>query len=212
MLYMPPAFRIEDLPQLHSHMERHPFATLITVGADRPLVSHLPLLLDRSEGQHGVLWGHLAKANPQISLTLRHALATAIFHGPDAYVSPNWYASKQEHGKVVPTWNYAVVHARGAIRFFEDEAGLRRIVDRLTDKHEKTQARPWSTQDAPERYIQAQLKGIVGFQIEITELDGKYKLSQNRPEADRKGVVAGLASSSTSGDSETADLMKQTPG
>jgi transcriptional regulator len=211
MLYMPSAFRVDDLAALHDHIDQAGLATLVSVGADRPVVSHVPMLLERDAGKHGTLIGHLARGNPQIARSNSDYLATAIFMGPDAYVSPGWYAAKREHGKVVPTWNYAVVHARGPLVFFEDRARLRSVVDRLTTRHERRFAKPWATTDAPADYIDAQLRAIVGFELAILEIDGKFKLSQNRPEADQAGVASALANSDSASDRATAALMGRVP-
>ena len=198
MLYNPPAFRVDDLAKLFDHIESTGLATLVTVGSDGPLVSHVPLLLDREGGDKGRLVGHLARANPQWRDSDTAKPAVAVFMGPDAYVTPSWYPSKAQHGRVVPTWNYAVVHARGTLRFFDDPARLRGIVERLTDRHEgrratSENAAPWKVSDAPARFIDSQLAAIVGFELLVTSLEGKYKLSQNREAADQAGVGAGLA-------------------
>ena len=193
MLYNPSAFRVDDLTKLHDHIDNTGLATLVTVGADGPLVSHVPLLLDRTRGEKGTLIGHVAKANPQWRDSDPAKPAVAIFMGPDAYVTPSWYPSKQRHGRVVPTWNYTTVHGRGTLQFFDDPVRLRIIVERLTDKHEGRRAQPWKVSDAPARFIDSQLAAIVGFELLVTSLEGKYKLSQNREPADRAGVVEGLA-------------------
>jgi len=166
----------------------------------------LPLFLDDSEGEHGVLYGHVARANPQWKLPpIGDALA--IFSGPDAYVTPSWYATKQETEKVVPTWNYIAVHAYGPVEFFEAPERLLDVVTRLTSKHEGTRAKPWAVSDAPADFIAAQLRGIVGVRIPVVRFEGKRKMSQNRPEADRIGVAAGLAASENHGDREVARLI-----
>jgi len=185
MVYLPRAFRVDDLAQLHAHIAQCGLATLVTTGAAGPLASHVPMLLDAAAGGHGRLLGHLARANAQWQESDPSKPALAIFMGPDAYVSPSWYPSKAESGRVVPTWNYAVVHALGPVRFFDDAAELRALVDRLTDRHERGRSKPWQTTDAPERFIESQLKAIVGFEIVISGIEGKYKLSQNRAEPDQ---------------------------
>ncbi len=191
-MYVPPAFR-EDRPEiLRAAMQAAGLAALVTVTADGPFASHLPLLLDPEDGPHGVLHGHIAKANPQWRATLPHVPALAIFAGPDAYISPSWYPSKQEHGRVVPTWNYVTVHAVGPVEFFDDEEHLHQLVSRLTRQREAARAQPWSVDDAPADFVAAQLRGIVGVTLRIDRLLGKWKLSQNRPAADQLGVVAGL--------------------
>jgi len=190
-VYTPPAFREDDPAEIRRIIHAARLATMVTLSPDGLLATPLPLVLDESEGEHGTLYGHLAKANPQ----WRHPVETdalVIFTGPEAYVTPSWYPSKQEHGKVVPTWNYVAVHAYGRPEFFEDEARLLDAVSRLTDLHERPRSRPWAVADAPEPFIRAQLKGIVGFRLPITRLQGKRKMSQNRAESDRAGVAAGL--------------------
>ncbi|WP_336066685.1 FMN-binding negative transcriptional regulator [Nitratireductor rhodophyticola] len=193
-MYCPPAFREEELPALHELMRAARLANVVTSGANGLHASPLPLILDETEGPYGTLYGHLARANDQWKDT-PVGEALAIFMGPDAYVTPSWYASKKEHGKVVPTWNYTVVQARGPIEFFDDEARLRGVVERLTTLHEKGRAEIWSVSDAPEKFIMGQLRGIVGLRFPITNLEGKRKMSQNRSAADRAGVAAGLAAS-----------------
>ncbi len=193
MLYNPPAFKVDDRDVLFDQIEQLNFAMLATTSADGPVVSHAPVLLDRSKGANGTLIGHLAKANPHWQQYDPDTTALAVFQGAHGYVTPSWYPSKQEHGRVVPTWNYAVVHARGWLTFFEDTDRLRGIVEGLTDRHEAGRAEPWALSDAPEKFIDAQLRGIVGFELAIETLEGKHKLSQNRLPADREGVIAGLA-------------------
>ncbi len=207
MLYTPPAFKFEELPALHGHIDATGLATIVSVGEQGPLISHAPLLLDRSRGPTGTLIGHLAKANAQTRLSRLDMAAVAVFPGPDAYVSPGWYASKRDHGRVVPTWNYTVVHARGRLSFFDDPVRLLEVVDRLTARHEGQFAKPWSTADAPKEFIDAQLKGIVGFEIAIETLEGKRKLSQNRNSEDQAGVIDGLAASNEASDRKVSALM-----
>ena len=167
-------------------------STLVTATAGGLVATPLPMILDEAEGERGVLYGHLARANPQWTCPpLGEALV--IFAGPNAYVSPSWYAAKQEHGKVVPTWNYVAVHAYGPVEFFDDAERLHAIVTRLTDRHERARQQPWAVTDAPASFIRSQLKGIVGVRMPIVRVEGKRKMSQNRPEADRQGVADGLA-------------------
>lgn len=210
MLYIPPAFRVEDLDALHRHIEATGLALLVTVGDEGPLISHVPLFLDREGGPYGKLVGHLARANPQLSRSRLDQPAVAVFQGPDAYVSPRWYAAKREHGKVVPTWNYVVVHARGRLALFDDRDRLRSAVDRLTAIHEARSPEPWATSDAPPEYIAAQLKGIVGVELTIEAIEGKHKLGQNRSVADRQGVIDGLSPSTRQGDLEIAAATRDT--
>ena len=191
-MYVPPAFAEHRVDVLHGAIRRTGLANLVTVGAAGLLASPLPMMLDAAAGSYGTLYGHLARANPQWQDTPT-ADGLAIFMGPDAYVSPGWYATKRETGKVVPTWNYITVHAAGPVSFFEDVDELLDVVTRLTDRHEEGRAAPWAVSDAPAPFVAGQLKGIVGFRMPIRALQGKWKLSQNRPPADRAGVAAGLA-------------------
>lgn len=193
-MYTPPAFREDDPAALAAIMREAGLSTLVTSTEDGLVATPLPLILDENEGEFGTLYGHVAKANNQWKLAPKGE-ALAIFSGPDAYVTPSWYASKREHGKVVPTWNYVAVHAHGPVEFFEDAERLREIVTRLTLRHEAGRAEPWAVSDAPNRFIDAQLRGIVGLRLPIARLFGKRKMSQNRPEADRAGVAAGLGGS-----------------
>jgi transcriptional regulator len=192
-VYTPPAFRDEDRASINAMIEAAGLATLVTMTGEGLIATPLPLLLARDEGPSGTLYGHVARANPQWRLPATGE-ALAIFAGPDAYVSPGWYATKAEHGRVVPTWNYAAVHAYGVAEFFEDPVRLRAVVAQLTDRHEAGRTAPWSVDDAPEAFVQSQLKGIVGVRIPIARLEGKRKFSQNRSAADREGVVRGLRS------------------
>ncbi|TGT61356.1 FMN-binding negative transcriptional regulator [Mesorhizobium sp. M00.F.Ca.ET.170.01.1.1] len=205
-MYTPPAFRDNDSESLRTTIRAARLATLVTATAEGPLATPLPLLLAEREGEHGTIYGHVAKANPQWRVPpLGDGLA--IFMGQDAYVTPAWYQTKQETGKVVPTWNYVAVHAYGPIEFFEDVDRLLDIVTRLTDLHEGGRASPWAVSDAPADFIQSQLRGIVGLRMPITRLEGKRKMSQNRNAADRAGVLAGLAASERPSDREVAPLI-----
>ena len=205
-MYVPPAFREDDLPALHATMREARLSNFVTATADGLIATPLPLLLAPDEGPYGTLYGHLARANPQWKLPPTGD-AMALFMGPDAYVSPAWYPSKQEHGKVVPTWNYAAVHAYGPVEFFDDADRLLDVVTRLTNLHEQPRAEPWAVGDAPESFIRAQLKGIVGLRLSIGRLEGKRKMSQNRSAVDRAGVTAGLAASDRASDREVAGLI-----
>jgi transcriptional regulator len=209
MIYNPPAFRETDLAAMHAQIQGSGLATLITVGADGPIVSHLPMLLDPQAGSFGTLTGHLARANPQWKDSDFSKPAIAMFAGPDAYVSPNWYPSKAEHGKAVPTWNYSMIYARGRIETFDSADELRAHVTALTERFERDAADPWKVSDAPEDYLQRQFKGIVGLRLTIEAIEGKAKLSQNRTKADQDSVVAALDASERHNDRAVAGLMKQ---
>jgi transcriptional regulator len=191
-MYLPAHFREDRLPVLHDLIRTHGFATLVALGAEGLVANHIPLLLDAAGGALGTLRGHVARANPLWQTFRPEVEALAIFHGPHAYISPSLYPAKQETGKVVPTWNYAVVHAYGPLRPVEDAAWLRRLVEDLTRRHEAGRANPWQVSDAPEPYIGQMLKAIVGLEIPVARLEGKWKVSQNRPPQDRAAVAADL--------------------
>ncbi len=189
-MYQPDHFRVADLAQMHALMRARPFATLVSAGSLGLYASHLPTVL-KDEGPYGTIECHLARANPHCQ-DLDGGEALMIFAGAEGYITPNWYASKFQHGKVVPTWNYAAVHAYGRPAVMRDAFWLRRHVTELTAQQERSVAKPWAVSDAPERYIETHLRGIVGFRFAVTRLEGKWKMSQNRETQDRHGVVAGL--------------------
>ncbi|MFE1598982.1 FMN-binding negative transcriptional regulator [Methylobacterium sp. ID0610] len=207
-MYTPPAFKDEDTARIRATMREARLATLVTATQDGPFATPLPLFLDESEGEHGVLYGHLAKANPHWRAA-PFGESLAIFMGPDAYVTPSWYATKAETGKVVPTWNYVAVHAHGPVEFFHDADRLLEVVTRLTDRHERPRAAPWAVSDAPPDFVAAQLRGIVGLRLPITRLDAKRKMSQNRTLTDRQGVAAGLSRSERATDRTVATLIPE---
>ncbi|TGP87463.1 MULTISPECIES: FMN-binding negative transcriptional regulator [unclassified Mesorhizobium] len=206
-MYTPPAFRDDDRDSLMATIRAARLANFVTATADGPLATPLPLFLDETEGEHGVIHGHLARANPQWRIpAIGDGLA--VFMGPDAYVTPSWYATKQETGKVVPTWNYAAVHAYGPVEFFDDADRLLEVVTRLTNLHEGARDAPrWAVSDAPPDFIQSQLRGIVGLRMPVVRLEGKRKMSQNRNAVDRAGVAAGLAASERPSDREVSNLI-----
>ncbi|WP_043840040.1 FMN-binding negative transcriptional regulator [Muricoccus aerilatus] len=205
-MYVPPAFRTDDPSALHGVIREARLANLVTATAEGLMATPLPLFLVPDEGPHGTLYGHLARANPQWKQA-PVGPAMAIFAGPDAYITPSWYATKREHGKVVPTWNYVAVHAYGAAEFFEDPARLLDAVRRLTELHEGGRPAPWAVSDAPADFIRAQLRGIVGLRLPIERIEGKRKMSQNRSAEDRAGVAAGLAASERPSDRAAAVLI-----
>lgn len=187
-MYLPRHFEQTERDKLVALMRERPLATLIVAAPDGPTADLIPLEFDDAAN---TLRGHVARANG----LWKHAglQALAVFQGPEAYVSPGWYASKREHGKVVPTWNYTMVQARGTLRAVEDAPWLRALVGRLTDHHERTQAQPWAVSDAPDDFVQQMLRAIVGIEIPLESLRGKWKVSQNRSAADRDGTAQGLA-------------------
>ncbi len=201
-MYLPSHFEENDPAALRALMADHPLATWVCVVEGQPVVNHLPFHLDETRGPHGTLIGHLARANPLWKAS--PSPGVLVFQGPQSYVTPSWYPSKQEHGKVVPTWNYAVVHAHGTPRYIHDKPELHALVSRLTNHHETPRAKPWAVDDAPHDYTQAMLGAIVGVEIPIERLVGKFKLSQNRSDVDREGVRTGA-----SADDEAARAMAQ---
>jgi len=211
-MYSPTHFRQQDPAELRALIEASPLAVLVTFGDGRLHVSHIPLLFDAAAGPHGTLIGHFAAANPQSRHYDASVEAIAIFNGPDAYVSPNWYETKRETAKVVPTWNYVAVYAFGQLAFIDDPAGKRAVVARLTDHHEAKQPKPWAVDDAPEDFVQAQLRAIRPFEFRIDRLEGKWKLSQNRTEPDRDGVIAALGAADAPKAQESAARMRRLYG
>jgi transcriptional regulator len=189
-VYLPGPFREDRIDVLHDAMRRARLATLVTMTPDGLIASHVPMLLDPEPAPYGTLLGHLARPNPQARGAVGEALA--IFQGPEAYITPSWYATKRATGKVVPTWNYVAIHAYGTAEFFHDRERLRHLVTRLTEREESQRAEPWAVTDAPADFIDGMLNGIVGFALPIARLEGKWKMSQNRPAEDRAGVIDGL--------------------
>lgn len=202
-MYLPPAFREDRLDVQQGLIRNHPLGLLVTVGDDGPIASPLPFVLDENAGRLGTLRGHLARGNTQWKDSNLNIAALVIFQGPDVYVTPSWYETKRETGKVVPTWNYATVQVRGKLRVTEDADWLAKQIAALTKQMEGKRAKPWAVTDAPPDYIQSQIKGIVGLEIEIAALEGKWKVSQNRPLPDRLGVVQGLSE----GDQDHASMI-----
>jgi transcriptional regulator len=191
-VYEPPLHRQDDLAKMHALIRAHPLGVLVSHGPMGLVANTIPFLLDTDGSSFGTLRAHMARANDQWSEFERAPDALVVFQGSAHYVSPSWYATKQETGKVVPTWNYVMVQARGAAKAVEDDAWLARQIEDLTRAHEKKRAMPWAVEDAPASFISAQRRAIVGVEIEITDLRGKWKVSQNRNAADRAGVTAGL--------------------
>jgi transcriptional regulator len=208
-MYVPTHFAETRPVVLHDLIRAHPLAALVSHTPAWLVANHVPLEIDPAPAPFGTLRGHLARANPHWR-TLGDSSALAIFQGPNAYVSPAWYATKRETGKVVPTWNYAVVHAHGPVRVIEDKDWLRSFLTRLTQSREAARPDPWQLTDAPADYIETQLAAIVGIEMPIARLEGKWKASQNRPAVDRAGVVEGLLREG--GDAATAELMRHSSG
>lgn len=201
-MYQPPHFREDRIEVQHDLIRTHPLGLLITSGPSGLLANLMPFLIYADASQHGTLRAHIARGNPHWKELATVEQCLVVFQGPQHYVSPSWYPTKQETGKVVPTWNYVTVHAWGRPRVIEDAAWLRRQLDDLTLLKEGALPVPWKVDDAPPQYVASQMKGIVGIEIAIERIEGKWKVSQNRPEVDQRGVVAALR-----GGGESADVM-----
>jgi len=191
-MYQPPHFREDRLEIQHGLIRTYPLGLLVSAGADGLVADPLPFVLDEQASDKGTLRCHLARANPHWRALQAVAECLVVFKAPDAYISPSWYPTKRETGAVVPTWNYVTVHAWGRPTVIEDEAWLRRQIEALTEQQERGFPEPWHVSDAPPTFIAGQLRGIVGIEIPIARIEGKWKLSQNRPERDRAGVAAAL--------------------
>jgi transcriptional regulator len=193
-MYQPPHFREDRLDVQHRLIVTHPLGLLISAGPGGLQANHVPFLVDAAASERGTLRVHLARANPQIAELANVTECLVVFQGPQQYISPSLYPTKQDTGKVVPTWNYITVHAWGRPRVMDDAAWVRKQVDDLTRHNEESRTAPWQVSDAPETFVTAQVKGIVGVEISIARIEGKWKVSQNRPAIDQAGVVAGLQS------------------
>ena len=208
-MYLPPAFREDRLDVLHAALRELAFASLVTHGPEGLDASHVPLHLLPQPAPLGSLIGHVARANSQWRLAQSPLPALAMFLGPHAYVSPDWYPNKHATGRDVPTWNYIAVHAHGTLERIDDPGAVRAMLEQLTTQHESGRPRPWHVSDAPADYIDEQQRHIVGLRLTITRLEGKWKLSQNRAAADREGARAGLAGSARAREREVAAAMAQ---
>lgn len=191
-MYLPAHFEECRPEALHALMRAHPLATVVTMSSSGLVANHLPLHLGTGDDGGVVLQGHVARANPVWKDLVADTETLAVFRGADSYITPDWYPAKREHGKVVPTWNYAAVHAYGQLRIVDDPVRVREIVTRLTAVHEAPRARPWRLDDAPADYLEGMMRAIVGIELVVTRLTGKWKVSQNQPAANREGVIAGL--------------------
>jgi len=207
-MYNPAPFAENQTEELHNLIRQHPLAVIVACGPEGPEATHAPMALHPEIGPKGVLRCHFARANPQWKMMESSPSVLAIFQGPGHYITPSWYESKREHGKVVPTWNYAVVHVRGRARLFQG-IDLLEHLRALTGRNEEGFEEPWSIDDAPPDYIQAMSRAIVGVEICIDSIEGKWKVSQNRPEADRRGVVAGLSGIGSDDSLHMAELVKE---
>lgn len=206
-MYIPEHFAETDVATLQEFIDTSPLGALVVCGEAGFEANHVPFELDRSVGEWGTLRCHVARANGVWRNS--NAECLVIFQGPSAYISPNLYESKKEHGKVVPTYNYVAVHAHGRMTIHEDEKWLRGLLGRLTKRFEASQPRPWKMADAPPEYIDALLGRIVGVEVTINHLEGKCKMSQNQPEADRAGVAAGLSTSESAAERDVATLVRR---
>jgi transcriptional regulator len=191
-VYVPAHFNEDRIEVLHEFIRTTGLVTLVSMTADGMIASHAPLMLEPDPAPYGTLIGHLAKANPHARAADPGVQTLVIFQGPDGYITPSYYAAKKEHGKVVPTWNYTAVHAYGTLEVFDDPVRLLEVVTRLTNRYETPRAQPWAVADAPDAFVQGMLRGIVGIALPIARLEGKVKMSQNRPAADQTGVIEGL--------------------
>lgn len=207
-MYQPPHFREDRLDVKQALIAAHPLGLLISADADGILANPIPFQLDAARSPKGTLQAHLSRANPQWKALSEGASALVVFQGAQSYVTPSWYETKRETGKVVPTWNYAIVQIRGIVRVLDDVDWLHAQIRRLTEMQEGRRSEPWAVDDAPETFLNAQVKGIVGLEIEITEIDGKWKVSQNRPEADRSGVAQGLDAETSRSATDMAELVR----
>ena len=206
-MYLPKLFEENSLEVMHQLMRDRPLATVITLSSQGLNANHIPLHLAAIENSYGVLRGHVARSN-SIWSDLQNTEVLAIFHGPEGYVSPSWYANKKETGKVVPTWNYAVVHAHGTLSVIDDPAWIRTQLETLTDQQEEAHPEPWSVADAPHEYTQKLLEAVVGIEIRIAKLSGKWKVSQNQPPQNQMGVISGLDGLKRPEAAAMANLMK----
>lgn len=208
-MYVPKHFEENRTEALHERIRAFPLGAMVTLGPAGLLVNHIPFLVDSTAGPLGTLRGHVARANPVWKQFSSDVESVAIFRGPETYISPSWYPSKHEGGKVVPTWNYLVVHVYGIPRVIEDPAWLHRHVSELSHANESGRTEPWRVTDAPEDYIQRMLGAIVGLEFPVTRMLGKSKLSQNRSEEDRRGVISGLEARGDADSLAMAELLKE---
>lgn len=207
-MYLPEHFAISDVDSVAAYVESVGAADIVTFSGERLVSSLVPVIWDRSVGEHGRLLAHISVANSQWREAKSDVPALAIVHGPQAYISPSWYASKRDHGRVVPTWNYSTVHFSGPVVFHTDPEWLRELVTKLTERHEGSRDEPWRVDDAPPSWLDGQLRGIVGVEITVTSVEAKAKLSQNRSRADQLGAIDGLANESDPRAPQVAALMR----
>jgi transcriptional regulator len=208
-MYNPSEFAEDRTEILHAFIRQHPFAAIVSCGAEGLEATHVPVVLHADIGPKGALRCHIARANRHWESLRTSPAVLVIVPGPEHYITPSWYPSKQEHGKVVPTWNYVAVHVRGQAKLFEDQQDLLNHLRTLTDQRERALGSHWSIDDAPDGFIQATSKAIVGIEVAIESIEGKWKVNQNRPEADRQGVVAGLEGNGSAESIEMARIVEE---
>jgi transcriptional regulator len=208
-MYTPKHFEERDVTVLQALIKSHPLGAWVVRTGEELVVNHIPFLVDSSRGEQGTLVGHVARANPIWKSFAKDMACVVIFQGPQTYITPSWYPTKHAHGKAVPTWNYAVVHAHGLPRAIDDRGWLLKHVTELSDLHESASAVPWSVSDAPPDYIDTMLKAIVGIEIPISTLFGKWKVSQNRPLPDKLGTIAGLHQRGDANSRQMAELVQR---
>ena len=211
-MYNPPHFEQSHLPALQQIIQDARLMTLVTYGQGEIEASHFPIVFDPQDGPYGTIRGHLARANPQWQNRADGVQVLGIFTGADCYISPSWYPSKKAHGKVAPTWNYIAVHVYGEIEVFDDPSQVLAVVTDLTNRHEKDLPEPWRVSDAPDDYVQAMLKNIIGFRIRIARLQGKWKLSQNRSAEDQQGVITNLSAHPSQPEQGIGQAMQKNKG
>ena len=207
-MYMPKHFEEPRTEFMHDLIRSRPLATLVTLSSSGLNANHIPLHLSEDPAPFGTLRGHVARANPMWQDLVQDVKALAVFHGPEAYITPSWYPTKKETGRVVPTWNYAVVHAYGDLRVVDDAVWLRALLEKFVSQNEKNFSKPWALQDAPAEFIEKMIGAIVGIEIVITRLLGKWKVSQNQPVQNREGVIQGLRESKLPDAAELANMIE----
>lgn len=210
MTYIPKPFEVTDVGALHGLIRRHPLGALVTLTDGGLDANHIPFLVSPDPAPFGTLHGHVARANPVWRESRPVSGALVVFQGEERYISPSWYPTKEETQKVVPTWNYVVVHAHGPVRFVDDAAWLRSHLEALTREHESPRETPWAVIDAPADYVDSMITALIGVEIPIGRLSGKWKVSQNRPARDRQGVVEGLTREGTPAALAMAELVRRT--
>ena len=210
-MYVPKHFEVTDVKELHELIHDYPLATLVTMSESGLNANHIPMHINAAPQPYGTLQGHVARANPLLEDIHGENHSLAIFHGPNAYITPSWYETKKEHGKVVPTWNYVVAHVYGTLQVVDNPAWLRTQLETLTDQNESQFSEPWAVADTPTEFTEKLLESIVGIEMKITKLLGKWKVSQNQPVQNRESVIAGLSANNQLDDSKMAEFVKEFP-